>query len=140
MLINYELLSDVILPPGVGVLTDWLKPSITVLFLDATPPLELDLDNVLNTILKHCGMNPTLPVKARFADSLPDGSEPDQIDPPRWCTRIVAFLEALAPMPMAADLSQSYRATRAKFGRNAALRIYCKQLLKAMSGGSAAAT
>jgi hypothetical protein len=136
VLINFELLSDVILPPGVGAVIDWVKPSITVLALDDTTTPDLDLDIVLNTVLRQCGMNPSVPVRATSADSVSDGNEPDKLDPPQWCARIVAILEARAiAIPMAADLFQTYRSTHAKFGRSVALRFYLGKLLRAMSGG-----
>jgi hypothetical protein len=139
ILLNYLLLSDLVVPEGVGVTIGWMKPSITVYFemhgRGATP--DLNLESVLNCLLRQCGMNPGSPVRAFSAHSLPEGAAPDKLDPPRWSTNIVTFLEHFEiAIPLAGELPQIYRGARAKWGRRAAFRVYCRQLIRTIAHAS----
>lgn len=138
VLIKYVLFSDVIVPPGVSVKIDWMKPSITVLEQPGTgAPFDLDLAAALKSILIQCGVYPGSPARAVSVHSLPDGDDPDILDPPRWSTQVVAFLERCdIAMPLAGELYQIYRRTRAKSGRGVAFRVYCRQLVRTITHGS----
>jgi hypothetical protein len=137
VLLNYVLFSDLIVPPWVSVRIDWIKPSITILERPgAGAPADLDLAAALKTILIECGINPGSPARAISADSLPDGDEPDKLDPPRWGTQFLGLLEKCdIAMPLAAELRQIYRGSRAKVGRRSALRVYYRQLIRTITHG-----
>jgi hypothetical protein len=132
VLVKSMLFADVIVPEGVAVRADWLRPSITVLFRGAAAP-DLDLDKVLTTLLSQCGHRPQKPLTVVTADALPEDDPSDRLDPPRWSTQAVALLERRAIwIPTAHELPRVYRGTRARFGRTAALRVYCREFVRAL--------
>ena len=134
VLVKSMLFADVIVPEGVAVRIDWLKPSITVheLFKGAMAP-DLDLDKVLATLLLHCGHHPKKTLTVVTADAQPEDDQSDRLEPPRWSTQVVTLLERRAiSIPSAHELPQLYRGTRARFGPKAALRIYCREFFRAL--------
>jgi hypothetical protein len=137
VLLRYVLFSDLIVPPWVSVRIDWIKPSITILERPGGgAPADLDLADALKTILIECGIHPGSPARAISADSLPDGDEPDKLEPPRLGTQFLALLERCdIAMPMADELRQIYRGNHAKAGRRSALRVYYRQLIRAITRG-----
>src|SRR5262249_18792124 len=119
VLVNYTLLSDLVVPAGVGVSIDWVRPSITVIELPGgAMPAELDLESVLKNLLRECGLSSNLRGRTITAHSLADANIPDKLDPPRWSARFLAMLERHGiATHFAGELFQIYRASRAKWGR-----------------------